>query len=239
MENIVLVIFVASWLLLRFEGKGLQALGFDQPARRGAEFALGFMVFGIAAIVQQYGFALQNGFQWQINPEFTDRDLAWHAFWNVRSVLTEELLFRGYALYLLLRFVGRNAALWIDAAAFGIYHWFTFGLLGNIPVMAVVFFYTGAFGLVLALAFRQTGSVALPIGLHLGWNLIIGTVFSGGMLGKALLIPSSGPLPPRVVGLPGLLLSVVLPLAVSASVAWWVCRERPGGIRYQGNGTTA
>lgn len=69
MENIVLVLFLATWLLLRLEGRGLGSLGFDQPAQRTAQMGVGFLVMALAGTVQQYGLAFQNGFAWQLNLE--------------------------------------------------------------------------------------------------------------------------------------------------------------------------
>ena len=232
MEYMVLIILVASWLLLRLEGRGFSALGFDRPGRRLAEWAAGWGWMTCAAVLQQGGYALASATGWQINPDLTAAGLAGHVYWDVRSVLIEELLFRGYALYLLLRFAGPRMALWIDAVAFGVYHWFTFGVLGNLPAMIAVLMFTGAFGFVLALAFRQTGSLALPIGLHLGWNLTVQSVFSGGPLGKSLLIPISGAVPLHAEGHAGVLLGVVLPLAAIALVAVWLLRNpRASGIQ--------
>lgn len=225
MEYMVLVIFVSSWLLLRLEGRGLAVLGFDQPGRRLAEAAAGWGWMTLAAALQQCGYALATATRWRVNPEMSAGGLAGQVFWDVRSVLIEELLFRGYALYLLLRFAGPRRALWIDATAFGVYHWFTFGVLGNLPAMLAVLVFTGAFGFVLALAFRQTGSLALPIGLHLGWNLTVQSVFSGGVLGKSLLIPISGVVPLHAEGLPGVALGVLLPLAAVGLVALWLLRK--------------
>ena len=50
----------------------------------------------------------------------------------------------------------------IDAAAFGMYHWFSYGVVGNPVAMIYVFLLTGAFGLMWARAFVVTGSVAAP-----------------------------------------------------------------------------
>jgi membrane protease YdiL (CAAX protease family) len=115
---------------------------------------------------------------------------------------------------------------WLSAAAFGIYHWFTFGVLGNPVAMIYVLLLTGAFGGMGAYAFARTKSVAAPIGLHLGWNLITYLVFSAGPAGAAILIPASGLARMKAMGFPGLLLSLVWPLAVIALVLF--CLARPG-----------
>lgn len=222
---IALLLLVASWLALRLERKGLRELGFDQPRRRSLELLLGVAIMGAAAAIQKLGYAALSGVSWQLNPQFTGSLLLERLRPEVNSVLLEELVFRGYLLYQLLRHTGR-AALWISAAAFGVYHWFSFGVWGHVPPMMFVFFFTGVFGWVAALAFRQTGSLAAPIGLHLGWNLVSNVVFSFGPMGQALLVPSSGWESMVLDGARGLLLGIVWPLAVLALIAWWLLRSK-------------
>jgi membrane protease YdiL (CAAX protease family) len=52
------------------------------------------------------------------------------------SVVHEELLFRGCLLYRAVRWLGPWRAVWLDAAAFGIHHWFSDGVLGQPVAMA-------------------------------------------------------------------------------------------------------
>lgn len=224
---IVAALFIGSWLLLRLEKKSLDAIGFNQPSRRLSEFAVGLLIMGLAAALQQLAYASANGISWQPNPETTWLRGLEGVRWVTVSVLGEELLFRGYLLYQAMRFTGRIPGLLVSAAAFGIYHWFSFNVLGNFPVMVVVFFFTGAFGFVAALAFQRTGSLAAPIGLHLGWNLVTIMIFSSGPLGKMLLVPSEGVPPLQASGVTGLLIGIALPLAFLAAVAWYLWRHQP------------
>lgn len=223
---VVVALFAASWLFLRLEGKNLDALGFNAPGRRFAEFGIGLVIMGAAVALQQCLYAWHNGLTWQLNAAMTVPRGLESVRWIATSVLGEELLFRGYLLFQAMRFAGRTAGLLISAAAFGIYHWFSFGVIGNIPAMVAVFFFTGAFGFVAALAFRQTGSLAAPIGLHLGWNLVFIGVFSGGPIGKMLLLPSAGTLPLQASGAAGLLIGLALPLTVIAAVGCFLYRYR-------------
>jgi uncharacterized protein len=74
-----------------------------------------------------------------------------------------------------------------SASAFGIYHWFTFGVWGNFMAMILVFVVTGLMGYVFAVAYVKTKSIVLPVGIHLGWNWINNTVFSNGPNGVQML----------------------------------------------------
>ncbi|MDH3323034.1 MAG: CPBP family intramembrane metalloprotease [Flavobacteriaceae bacterium] len=80
----------------------------------------------------------------------------------------------------------------ISAIAFGIYHWFSYGVLGNVMAMIFVFIGTGLMGYTWAWAFSKTKSIMLPLGLHLGWNFIHNTIFSKGPLGELVLVSKGG-----------------------------------------------
>lgn len=218
------VLLALTWLLLRLEGKRLSAIGLDDGARRLAEFGVGLALLGVAAAVQQLGLAAATGDHFVRNAGVRPAVLLEGGRFVVDSVLYEELLFRGYLLYQAIRWLGPVRAAWLDAAAFGIYHWFTYGVLGQPVVMLYLLVLTGAFGLMLARAFVATGSIAAPIGLHLGWNAVTYIIFSAGPLGPAWLVPASGARQLQASGGSALLLSVAWPLAVITTVIW-LCRR--------------
>ena len=221
-----LILLLVSWGLLRWEGKGLDALGFNQPRLRLRQFAAGVAVTALAATVQQLGNAWSTGDTWQLNPRLTVGVVLAQLRLILNSVLYEELLFRGYLLYQAIRILGSRNGVLLSAAAFGIYHWFSFGVLGQPVEMAYVFVLTGAFGGMCAFAFAETKSVAMPIGLHLGWNLITYLLFSAGPGGAALLIPGSGAARLKPAGLAGLALGPGLSLTLVGLVIFCLMRRR-------------
>jgi len=89
---------------------------------------------------------------------------------------------------------------------------------------------TGLFGLMLAMAFSRTGSLALPVGLHLGWNLVTNLLFSNGPLGAGLLLAANGTARLKAFGTAGTLLKDLLPLVLVAGVCWYL-RRRPVPLR--------
>ena len=113
-------------------------------------------------------------------------------WWDFKSVLTEELIFRGALLYILIHKIGASKSVLLSAIAFGVYHWFSYGVLGNVMGMVVVLITTGLMGYAWAWAFSKTNSIFLPLGLHLGWNVLYNTVFSQGPLGTGLLVTKGG-----------------------------------------------
>lgn len=225
------ILIALSWVLLKFEKKSLSVLGFNKPILRIQQFALAFLVTGIVVVVQQLGHAFVSDNAWQLNAAFARATLLEHLRWNINSVLFEELIFRGYLLYQMIRWLGNRRAVLLNAAAFGVYHWFSYGIVGNPVMMAFIFVLTGAFGFMLALSFAKTESIAAPIGLHLGWNLISYVIFSKGPLGEALLVPANAEI--EVNGFMGLLLNVGLPILMVGCVSWYLA------YRYRVKGQSA
>jgi uncharacterized protein len=220
------IALLLSWLLLRFEGKGLRELGFNAPRLRAGQFLAGFLVAGIAVAIQQLGLSAATGVAWKLNPEMDVNQFLQGLRLNTNSVLFEEFLFRGYLLYLVIRLAGVKRGVLIGAAAFGIYHWFSYGIIGDLVDMAFVFVLTGAFGLMLGLAFAKTKSMAAPIGLHLGWNGVAYLGFSNGPFGAGILVASDGSTSMQAPGYIGLVLGLGVPVALTILTSWYLLRAK-------------
>ncbi|MGB0166581.1 MAG: CPBP family intramembrane glutamic endopeptidase, partial [Luteibaculum sp.] len=189
----ILVALSISWLLLYLiEKNNILALGFLPIAKRSKQFFIGFIITGLfCALVQVLESHLKSS-TWIINSNITSGVILESLWWDIRSVLTEELIFRGALLYILIQRIGSRNGIILSAIAFGIYHWFSFGVLGNLLAMILVFIGTGLMGYALAWAFSKTKSIMLPFGLHLGWNFVHNTVFSKGPLGEIIFIQQDG-----------------------------------------------
>lgn len=188
----IVVELILSWLLLWFLcRKHLSVLGFAPTGSRRQDFAAG--LFGAAVLCCVY-YLLQmlGGSRWGFNGNVTAKGLVAAAWWMVISVLYEELIFRGAPLYIAIRKWGEAKACLLSAACFGVYHWFSYNAFGNPVPMVYVFLLTGFTGWALARAFAKTGSLYLPVALHLGWNLVAGAVLSNGPLGRQLLLKAGG-----------------------------------------------
>jgi membrane protease YdiL (CAAX protease family) len=109
-------------------------------------------------------------------------------WWCLKSVLFEELLFRGALCYIGFQRFGAKFTMLFSSVCFGIYHWFTWGVLGDAKMMIIAFVLTGLYGWTLAYAYYKTKSILLGTGLHFGWNSIGLIVFSSGTIGNQLLI---------------------------------------------------
>jgi len=185
----ILVQLAISWLLLwLIEKKDLSVLGLRPTKQRALDF---FFFFVIAATLYFSGILLRIYFaeeRWHLNPDFSFTLFLEGLWWNIKSVLFEELIFRGALLYILLRRIGYWKAIAVSSIAFGIYHWFSFGILGNVGQMIPVFIITGLMGMVYALGYAKTFSLYIPIAIHLGWNFTANFVFSEGKIGNGIFV---------------------------------------------------
>lgn len=189
----ILVIITFSWLLLYLiEKKHILVLGLLPFGKRLIQFFIGFLITGILCILTQYLEAYLKSANWNLNEHITGNIILRSLWWDVKSVLTEELIFRGALLYIFIQKMGSRKSILISAIAFGIYHWFSYGVLGNLLAMILVFIGTGLMGYTWAWAFSKTKSIMLPFGLHLGWNFFYNTIFSKGPLGDAVLTLKGG-----------------------------------------------
>ena len=95
MIGIVLQLAV-SWLIIRFYQKeSLEVLGIKPVKRRLLTF---FILLVVTAFFAASGILLRmyvGKEEWQLNPQFTAALFFKGLWWNIKSVLFEELLFRG------------------------------------------------------------------------------------------------------------------------------------------------
>lgn len=196
----ILVQLIVSWLIIWFfEKNDLGVLGLYPATKRMTGFAVFFLVTALCCASGFFMRMLFAGQHWELNPQLTTHILFTGIWWNIKSVIFEELIFRGVVLYILVKKLGHSRAIFISAIAFGIYHWFSHEVLGNPVQMLITFLITGTMGLVYAYAYSKTFSIFYPIAIHLGWNLTGSVIFSNSVLGNQLLIPVQ-PVPDMQVG---------------------------------------
>jgi uncharacterized protein len=185
----IIIQLTLSWLLIWFFEKGnLSVLGMRPTRKRLIDFTLFFFV---TAALCASGFFLKMLIakqHWQLNPHFDLYTIANGTWFNIKSVLFEELIFRGVLFYVLIKKLGATKAILISAVAFGIYHWFSHELFGDPKAMVIEFIITGAMGVVLAYGYAKTWSLYIPIAIHLGWGIVQQVVFSDGPIGQQLFI---------------------------------------------------
>lgn len=222
----IIVQLAFTWLLVWLFDKGnLKILGLFPTKRRLLDFALFFI---ITALCCASGFILQMYFckqQWELNPNLTPKLVLTGTWWTIKSVLFEELIFRGVLLYILIQKLGHLKAIIISAITFGIYHWFSQEVIGDISQMAITFLLTGTMGLLYAYGYSKTFSLYVPCALHLGWNLTQGVIFSSGPIGDQLLVTVK-PEPQVTVPYFVFYCIVWLPLIITLFINFFLLKKR-------------
>jgi membrane protease YdiL (CAAX protease family) len=216
----ILVELMISWLLLWFiSKKHLSVLGFTPTKSRFINLLFGFLVAAIFGVIYYMSFTVFANNNWTVNEAFTGLKMAISSRWTIISVLYEELIFRGALLYIAIQKLGTKKACILSTVSFGVYHWFSMGAFGNPVQMIILFFMTGIWGFMFAMAYAKTKSLYLPIGLHFGWNLISTVVFSQGPLGNQLLINIGGE---KIGGFLSLVIFIFQVFAVPLIVFWYL-----------------
>ena len=222
----LIIQLLISWLLLWVYNKSnLKELGLTPTKQRLIDFGL---FFTITAALCASGFLLKMLIaqqRWQINDGYNGWQFANAFWWNIKSVLFEEFIFRGVLLYILIKRIGQTKAILISAISFGVYHWFSHEIFGQIQAMIIEFITTGVIGLVLAFGFSKTSSMYIPIAIHLGWNYMQQAVFSGGPIGNQIFIEIM-PRPVITVSYFAFFFMILFPLVSTIGVNYWMIRRK-------------
>ncbi|WP_353549194.1 CPBP family intramembrane glutamic endopeptidase [Sediminibacterium sp. KACHI17] len=193
MIGILVQLLLSALLLWWIEKQSLSVLGWQPSIKRILQLSIGFLLAIMLAATYHLINGILTGTSWQRNPSFRLSELFNGLGWMLRSVLYEELIFRGALFYIALKRLGTTKALWLSVIAFGIYHWFSFGAFGQPFQMIFIFLITAAAGWMYSYAFIKTGSLYATIGLHFGWNCTGSLLFSQSSIGKYILIPVKDP----------------------------------------------
>ncbi len=183
----LLVIIVVSGVLLHFiEKKNISVLGIIPNQKHLTQFLIGFLIIVLINLSMIYIETLVKSISWEMKS--INYRAIYEAFvYHLRSALTEDLVFRGAILYILISKIGAKKAVLISALIFGIYHVFSYGMTGGriVPILYVILV-TGFVGYVWAYAFHKTKSIAIGLGLHLGSNLVMSCFYPSQPFGELL-----------------------------------------------------
>ena len=117
----IIIQLLVSWLLVwLYNRKGLSVLGLRPTVYR---LKCATLFFLLALCICAFGETLKAWFspwRWVVNSEASMATLLRGYWWNIKSVLFEELIFRGVLLYILVRWLGWKSAGLLSAVAFGI-----------------------------------------------------------------------------------------------------------------------
>ena len=223
----ILIQLLISWLILWLYEKGnLSVFGFYPTKKRLVGFAVFFIITAICCSSDFFMRMLFAKQRWELNPKLNANLVLTGIWWNVKSVLFEELIFRGVLFYILIKKSGHTKAIIISAIVFGIYHWFSHVVIGNPTQMLITFIITGTMGLVYAYAYSKTFSLYYPIAIHLGWNVTSSVIFSNSILGNQLFTQVQ-PVPEVQVGYFIYFCIAFIPLLSAMLINYFMLKRMP------------
>lgn len=161
-------VLLASWICVRLEKTSIASVGLNFNTRFVSQFSLG-LAAGIGLIcLTGFGVWLVDGFHLTRNVD-ADPMLILKVGVSMLAVgVMEEQLFRGYAFQRAIRGLGARTALLLFALLFLAAHGGVWSMHGLGMLMAMLNIFLAA--LMLSFCYLRTASLALPIGVHMGWN---------------------------------------------------------------------
>ena len=176
-----LLALIATWACTLLRKEPLASVGLHLNRRWAKEFGWGIL-FGCGVML--LGSALLwsvGGVRWELDPAGSLRGLGLGLLLWLSVAFFEETLFRGFIFQRLLDGLGVWPTQIILALLFGLVHWGNPGMHGATKFWATLDIALAA--IFLGLAYLRTRSLALPIGIHLGWNWCQGHLMGFGVSG--------------------------------------------------------
>jgi hypothetical protein len=160
---------LALVFMLRFvEARPAAAFGVALHERWGRDLGLGLLVALGMGVVYVTAAGALAGVGTQAAEESSGREIALTAAFLSVAAASEELVYRGYPLQMLMRAAGTAPAVLCISAVFGLGHHL------NPSATWQGTLNTFLAGILLSLAYLRTRSLWLPYGIHVGWNLASG-----------------------------------------------------------------
>lgn len=170
----VVFLLLVTWICMRLRREPLSGVGLRLDAKwlRQALYGIAFgavLMLAVTALI-----VLAGGVRFELEPARGLAALSAGVWFFAWGAVLEELLFRGFVFQRLVDGIGAPAALLLMAALFAVAHWDNPGMEGSTFVWATIDTALGA--ILLGLAYLRTKSLALPIGIHFGWNWVQGSL---------------------------------------------------------------
>jgi membrane protease YdiL (CAAX protease family) len=187
---------LAVFLVTRLRRESVASVGFRLDARWFGEAVAGTAIGGLAILVITALIWSVGGVRFTLDPARSVEALSLGLWMFLWVALLEENLFRGFLFQRLIDGAGFWVAQLCFAALFAVGHWGNPGMEDATLVWASLDLALGA--ILFGIAYLKTCSLALPVGLHLGWNWTQGNLLGFGVSG----VEQAGWWQPAFQGLP-------------------------------------
>lgn len=172
---------VASFLCLRWEGRAFSSLGFLPGWRWLLECLAGTLGGILLILVTALLVRGLDGFHWERAAGVGARQLLASAWIFLGVAFNEEIIARGYPFQRVVEGGGPWVGQLVFAGLFALGHWGNPGMHGATRLWATL--NIGLAAILLGFCYLRTRSLALPIGVHLGWNWAQGSLLGFGVSG--------------------------------------------------------
>ena len=176
-----LAVLGATAICLSLEREPFPRPGMKPALRWTAQFAIGTIAGLVLMVLIATVVFAARGLHWQRGGGAGFRELLAGAWLYLAVAVSEELLFRGYPFQRLVRGTSTWVALLLMGLWFSYAHWDNPGMAGPTKVWATLNIFLA--GILMGLAYLKTQALALPMGLHLGWNWTQGSLLGFGVSG--------------------------------------------------------
>jgi hypothetical protein len=176
-----LFVLLATWVCTRLRKEPLASVGFAMDRRWLKQAACGIAIGAASMLVIAGMIWAAGGVRLELNPARSLGALGYGFYMFAFVALFEETLFRGFIFQRLVDGTGIWIAQIAMAVLFAVGHWGNPGMQGSTEVWATLDIALGS--ILFGLAWLRTRSLALPVGLHLGWNWMQGHVLGFGVSG--------------------------------------------------------
>ena len=179
----VVFLLGVTWICLRLRRQGLADVGLRFDATWSRQLLAGITIGGVEMLAVAALILLAGGVRFELDPARALATLGHGAWLFAWAAVIEELLFRGFVFQRLVDGLGALPAMLLMAALFALAHWDNPGMEDGTRVVAALD--VALAGFMLGLAWLRTGSLALPLGIHFGWNWTQGSLLGFDVSGLA------------------------------------------------------
>ncbi|NWJ41198.1 MAG: CPBP family intramembrane metalloprotease [Geothrix sp.] len=175
------IVALASFVCVRLEKRSFRDLGFRLGPRWLGELVAGTLGGILLILVTALIVKGLDGFHWERAAGIGPRQLLAAAWAFLGVAFFEEIMSRGFPFQRLVEGAGTWVGQLVFAALFALGHWGNPGMHGATRVWATL--NIGLAAILLGFCYLRTRSLALPIGVHLGWNWAQGSLLGFGVSG--------------------------------------------------------
>lgn len=176
-----LFVLAATWICVALRRESLASVGFRLDRRWAWDLLWGTLLGSGIMLVAALVVWAAGGVHFILDPARSGTALLYGLYMFLCVSLFEETLFRGFLFQRMRDGLGTMPTQALLAVFFAVAHWNNPGMVGATKAWATLDIALAA--VLLGLAYLRTGSLALPIGIHLGWNWTQGNVLGFGVSG--------------------------------------------------------